>query len=71
MKCFYHHTVDAIAKCKNCNKGLCNDCLIELENGIACKESTRLYLYTIITSYSLAMFHKVRNASCACLVRSS
>ena len=36
MKCFNHPQVDAIGICKNCNKGLCRDCLTELENGIAC-----------------------------------
>jgi hypothetical protein len=36
MKCFNHPEIDAIGICKNCNKGLCRDCLTELENGIAC-----------------------------------
>ncbi len=36
MKCYNHPDVDAIGICKNCNKGLCKDCLTELENGIAC-----------------------------------
>ncbi|NVO10811.1 MAG: hypothetical protein HXX16_12665 [Bacteroidales bacterium] len=36
MKCFNHPTIDAIGICKNCNKGLCKDCLTEVENGIAC-----------------------------------
>jgi hypothetical protein len=36
MKCFNHPVADAVGICKNCNKGLCKDCLTELENGIAC-----------------------------------
>jgi hypothetical protein len=36
MKCFNHSSVDAIGICKNCNKGLCVDCLTEIEDGIAC-----------------------------------
>tara|TARA_R110002050_G_scaffold300599_1_gene470723 strand:+ start:2971 stop:3357 length:387 start_codon:yes stop_codon:yes gene_type:complete len=36
MKCFNHAEIDAVAICKNCNKGLCKDCLTEVENGIAC-----------------------------------
>ncbi len=36
MKCFNHPDVDAVGICKNCNKGLCKDCLTEVENGIAC-----------------------------------
>lgn len=37
MKCFNHPTIDAVAICKNCYKALCKDCLVDLENGIACK----------------------------------
>lgn len=37
MKCYNHHTTDAIAICKSCGKGLCQDCAAELPNGIACK----------------------------------
>jgi hypothetical protein len=36
MKCFNHPDLDAIGICKNCNKGLCKDCLTEVDNGIAC-----------------------------------
>lgn len=36
MNCFNHVTTPAVAICKNCNKGLCPDCLTEIKNGIAC-----------------------------------
>jgi hypothetical protein len=36
MKCYNHPDIDAVGICKSCNKGLCRDCLTELENGIAC-----------------------------------
>jgi hypothetical protein len=36
MNCYNHQSVPAIAICKNCNKGLCPECLTEVENGIAC-----------------------------------
>ena len=36
MNCYNHQTVPAVAICKNCNKGLCPQCLTEVENGIAC-----------------------------------
>ncbi len=39
MKCFNHPDKDAVGICKNCNKGLCKDCIVEVENGIACKET--------------------------------
>lgn len=38
MKCFNHSEKEAIAICKNCNKGLCRECAVEVDNGIACKD---------------------------------
>jgi hypothetical protein len=37
MKCFYHSSIDAVAICKNCSKGLCRDCAVDLIHGTACK----------------------------------
>jgi hypothetical protein len=37
MKCFYHPNKDAVGICKNCNKGLCGECIVDVGNGIACK----------------------------------
>jgi hypothetical protein len=37
MKCFNHPSNDAVAICKNCNKGLCTECAVDVGNGIACK----------------------------------
>ncbi len=39
MKCFNHHTDDAVAICKSCGKALCPKCAVELPNGVACKNS--------------------------------
>ena len=39
MKCFNHPENDAVGICKNCNKGLCKECLTEVEKGIACTSS--------------------------------
>ena len=38
MKCYNHSDIDAVAICKNCQKGLCKDCAVEVGNGIACKD---------------------------------
>ena len=35
MKCFNHQTIDALGIWKNCNKGICKDCLTEIDDGIA------------------------------------
>lgn len=37
MKCYNHHEKDAIGQCKHCYKGLCSDCSIDLDSGLACK----------------------------------
>ncbi len=39
MKCYNHHDSDAVGICKNCNKGICPECLTEIPNGIACTET--------------------------------
>lgn len=39
MNCFNHTEVPAIGICKSCGKSLCSECLVELENGLACKNS--------------------------------
>ena len=37
MKCFKHSQSDAVGTCKNCQKGLCHECAVDVGNGIACK----------------------------------
>ncbi len=39
MNCFNHRDRPAVAICKSCAKALCEHCLTELPNGIACKGS--------------------------------
>lgn len=36
MKCFQHRQADAIGACKNCGRGLCDGCLADLGDGLAC-----------------------------------
>jgi hypothetical protein len=37
MKCYYHHDRDAVGTCKSCQKGLCQECAVDLTQGLACK----------------------------------
>jgi len=37
MKCFNHNVRDAIGICKNCQRALCEDCLIISNGYISCK----------------------------------
>ncbi len=37
MKCFNHHALDAIGCCKNCGKGLCSTCAVDLQFALSCR----------------------------------
>ena len=38
MKCFYHPQSDAVGVCKNCQKGTCSECAVDIAgDGLACK----------------------------------
>ena len=39
MNCFNHSDIPAVGICKSCGKGLCKDCLVEVPDGLACKQS--------------------------------
>lgn len=47
MKCFYHHDTDAVALCKNCQRGLCPGCAADLADGTACKERCEVQVAAI------------------------
>jgi hypothetical protein len=36
MRCFHHRDRDAVAACKNCGRGLCPACAVDVGNGLAC-----------------------------------
>ena len=38
MNCFYHPRMIAVATCKYCQKGLCTDCAVDLDHGVACRQ---------------------------------
>ena len=37
MKCYNHHDQDAVGTCKQCYKGLCPSCAVDVGGGIACQ----------------------------------
>ena len=37
MNCYYHPSTSAVGICKNCYKGLCENCAVDVGNGLACK----------------------------------
>jgi hypothetical protein len=38
MKCFYHPSVDAVASCKSCCRGLCRECIAEVGLSCSCRD---------------------------------
>ena len=38
MNCYEHRDRVAIGVCKSCGKGLCEECVEEVQNGLACKD---------------------------------
>jgi Flp pilus assembly protein TadB len=38
MRCFYHQDVEAVGACKNCGRGLCAACALDVGNGLACPQ---------------------------------
>jgi hypothetical protein len=36
VRCFYHQETEAVATCKNCGRGLCPGCAVDVGNGLAC-----------------------------------
>ena len=38
MVCFYHPDKPAVGICKHCQRGLCVDCAIEIDDVLACKD---------------------------------
>jgi len=37
MRCFYHRDFDAVGVCKSCGRGLCPECAVIMDRGLACR----------------------------------
>jgi hypothetical protein len=37
MNCYYHPNQPAVGICKHCQRGLCTDCIAEVDDNLACK----------------------------------
>ena len=38
MNCYYHPTQPALGLCKHCQRGLCINCITEVDDSLACKD---------------------------------
>src|SRR2546427_2740465 len=50
MKCFNHPLIDAVAICKNCQRGLCLECGADLGDGLACKNQCEAQVKALVSS---------------------
>jgi hypothetical protein len=37
VECYYHRSVAAVGICRNCGRGLCPECAVDLNDGLACR----------------------------------
>ena len=66
IKCYNHPSNDAVAICKNCNKGLCAQCATDTKVGITCKgvcESEITEIYEMIQYNKKARLNVSKNLS--------
>lgn len=38
MNCYYHPNQSAVGICKHCQRGLCTECISEVDDSLACKD---------------------------------
>lgn len=38
MNCYYHPNQAAVGTCKHCQRGICTECIAEVDDSLACKE---------------------------------
>ena len=56
MLCYYHPKAKAVGLCKNCQKGLCQECAVDVGNGLACKDRCETQVKDIND-----VFQRIRN----------
>lgn len=60
MECFYHQGATAVGSCRSCLKGLCRDCAVELQGGLACRGRCEAMVEAVVASIQQsARFHGV------------
>jgi len=59
MRCFYHHERDAVDTCKSCGKGLCPECAVDLDQGLACRDRCEAAVRVLIR----VIQHNVRSVA--------
>ena len=58
MHCFYHPKKAAIGTCKSCGKGLCAECAVDLDKGLACKQHCEPEVKSLIRYSDRIVHHR-------------
>jgi len=48
VRCFYHGETEAVGTCKNCCRGLCRSCAVDVSGSLACRDHCEKEVETIV-----------------------
>jgi len=63
MKCYYHTEKDAVGLCKYCQRGLCEDCIAEVNEALACRDRHEEQVRAIERLNARSLLQSTRAAS--------
>ena len=65
MNCFQHEDRTAVGVCRACGKALCKDCLVEVEGGIACRDTCEMQVASMPKGGAVVGYRGIRKRSYA------
>ena len=63
MKCYYHQSEDAVGLCRSCQRGLCEECAVDLDRGLACRNRCEATVRSLIELIDLQTRHSATSRS--------
>ena len=63
MNCFQHADRSAVGVCRACGKALCRDCLVEVEGGIACRDTCEEQVAAMPRGGAVVGYRSIRRRS--------
>jgi hypothetical protein len=61
MNCYYHPNQPALGLCKHCQRGICTECIAEIDDSLACKDrhEGRVRALDVLTARNLLQAERV------------
>ena len=61
MNCYYHPDKVALGTCKHCQRGLCRDCISEIDESLACKDrhEEQVHAIKLVTERTLLQARRI------------